>query len=85
MYFLELDSSWVSEIPGGPAYFQNISLNLGLPVGACGAKWPTQQNEHLVFLNTSGDVLVKIVEKVRVHFMYTRSGHGPTLLYRYNR
>ncbi len=47
-----------------------------LPLGAYGAKWPSQQNEHLVYLNTSGDVLVKIVEKVRAHFMYIGSGHG---------
>ena len=36
------------------------------------------QNEHLVILNTSGDVLVKIVKKLRGHFMHTRSGSGPT-------
>ncbi len=49
-------------------------------LGAYGAKWHTQQNKHLVYLNTSGDVLVKIVVKVRAHFKYTVSGHGPTLL-----
>ena len=48
-----------------------------LPSGASGAKWPTQQNEHLVILNTSGDVLVKIVKKVRAHFTHTGRGPGP--------
>ena len=63
----------------------DISLNLVLkwypclPLGACEAKWPTQQNKNLVFLNTSGDVLVKIMEKVRAHFKHTGSGRGPTL------
>ncbi len=50
--------------------FWAVSLNLGLkcmtclPPRASGAKCPTQQNEHLVILNISGDVLVKIVEKL---------------------
>ena len=63
----------------------DISLNLGLkrypclPLGACEAKWPDQQNGNLIFLNTSGDVLVKIMEKVRAHFTHTGSGRGPTL------
>ncbi len=35
---------------------------------------------HLVPLNTSDDVLVKIVEKVRGHFMHTGRGSGPTLI-----
>ncbi len=51
----------------------------GVPLGACGAKWRTQQNKHLVPLNTSDDVLIKIVEKVRGHFMHTGRGSGPTL------
>ncbi len=52
----------------------------GIPLVYLGAKCPTQQNEHLVFLNTSGDVLVKMLEKVRAHFTHTGSGRGPTLL-----
>ena len=50
-----------------------------LPLGASGAKWRTQQNEHLVILNTSGEVPVKIVERVRGHFTYTGRGSGPTV------
>ena len=70
MYFLEEDHMGVSKIPGGLADTCAISQNLGpkvylLPLGACGAKRRTQQNKHLVSVNTSGDVLVKIVEKVR--------------------
>ncbi len=75
----------MSGIPGGTAYLCAISLNLGLkgmtclPLGACGAKWRSQQDKHLVSLNTSDDVLLKIVEKVRGHFMHTGRGSGPTL------
>ncbi len=50
-----------------------------VPLGASGAKWLTQHNEHLVVLNTSADVLVKIVEKVREHFTHTGCGPGPGL------
>ncbi len=49
-----------------------------LPLGASGGKWHTLQNKHLVILNTSGNVLVKIVEKVRGHLTHTGCGFGPT-------
>ncbi len=48
-----------------------------LPLWAWGAKWRTQQNKHPVIVTTSGDVLVKIVQKVKAHFTHTGSGSGP--------
>ncbi len=37
------------------------------------------EDKHLVSLNTLDDVLLKVVEKVRGHFMHTGRGSGPTL------
>ncbi len=51
----------------------------GPTLGASTAKWRTKIYEHLVILNTSDDVLDKIVEKVRAHSTHTGSGRGRTL------
>ncbi len=51
----------------------------GLSLRACGAKWRTQFNDYFMALNSSCDVLVKIVEKLRGQHLHTGRGPGPTL------
>ena len=76
----------VSKIPGGPADKCAISQNLGLmgwppTLRASTAKGRMKINEHLVILNISGVVLVKIVEKLRAQHSRTGCGRGLTLVY----
>ncbi len=52
----------------------------GLSLRACGAKWRTQFNDYLMAVNSSCDVLVKIVEKLRGQHLHTGRGPGPTLI-----
>ena len=52
----------------------------GPTLGTSTANWYMKFNEHLLTLNISGHVLVKIVEKLRAQHSRTGLGCGPTLI-----